>query len=513
MFPIDKNVREHILNGDGNILVSASAGTGKTHIFTQKISKDLTENDNYKQFAAITFTRKASKEIISRLGENKKRGFVGTNDHFIFTEIIKPFMYDACGDEFKKELKLDFSDSNQIINFAQGIEKLKNTSLICKYKNKKKNFPFELALHILHNSYAARRFLKSKYYRLYIDEYQDCDSNMHNLFTYIYKELEIPLFIVGDMKQSIYTFRGAYSDGFKELIKNSDFEVHTLRHNFRSNKVIQNFSNILIDDVRDHYDNCSFNNEVIAFKYANYGQATQFIKDWLNENEKCVFLNYAKNSATMWSEELKKIGIPFVFIPTSPLDYSEHESEHIWVARAIANIELKNKYSEFDFMDEIALPDAYNISDLRKLLSALRENKTRFETYLEHCKPIYKYLGYEDDSKKVESEIKVLFQVINDEQYIPTYNQDRYRFTTGTIHSSKGLEFPQVIINAQDYDFGKEEIEFLHYVAVSRPEKRLLIVGNDYSISRYKRHIQDMILKTRALGLDIQEKAVIKYIN
>ena len=56
--------------------------------------------------------------------------------------------------------------------------------------------------------------MKAKYYRIYIDEYQDSDRDMHNLFMYICKKLEIPLFIVGDLKQSIYGWRG---DTLKDL--------------------------------------------------------------------------------------------------------------------------------------------------------------------------------------------------------------------------------------------------------------------------------------------------------
>lgn len=44
---------------------------------------------------------------------------------------------------------------------------------------------------------------------IFIDEYQDSDSMMHELFMYLNSELGIDIFIVGDVKQAIYLWRGA----------------------------------------------------------------------------------------------------------------------------------------------------------------------------------------------------------------------------------------------------------------------------------------------------------------
>jgi len=92
MLPVDKDIRDQILSQEGNIVISASAGTGKTYITIQRIIKDIEKNKSYQTFAAITFTRKAAKEISNRLGPQKSEGFVGTNDNFIWKEIIQPFM-------------------------------------------------------------------------------------------------------------------------------------------------------------------------------------------------------------------------------------------------------------------------------------------------------------------------------------------------------------------------------------------------------------------------------------
>lgn len=513
MQPVDNDIREKILLHEGNIVISASAGTGKTHTTIQRIIKDTEDNNNYQTFAAITFTRKAAKEIITRLGPKKGEGFVGTNDNFIWKEIIQPFMYDVYGCEFKIEIKPDFSDENQINTYLEGIERIKTTQLMCKYQNNHKNFAFQLALHILKNSRSARRYMKSKYYRIYIDEYQDSDVDMHNFFMFLCDELELPLFIVGDSKQSIYGWRGAYSDGFTGLFNKYNFTKFELWHNFRSNKVIQNFSNVFMDSVREHYEETSFNDEVIAYKFRNNTDAANYIKDWIDINKKCAFLNFSNSNAEKWSQYLNNVEIPFVYIPGSLLDHSNLESEHIWISRALANYLLRQRYSEYDFYDEIPMPEAYQIIDIKKYLKKIKELQSDKDAFESKCIELYEYLGYVDDLDKIKRNISILITVVNDEKYIPTYNQDKYKLTSGTIHSSKGLEFEQIIINARDYDFSKEGIKFLHYVAVSRPEERLLIIAQNSFMDRYKRYIREAVEETRAIGKTINLGNVIAIIE
>ena len=64
---------------------------------------------------------------------------------------------------------------------------------------------FDLALDVIKKSSACRLYLQAKYFKVYIDEYQDCDQSMHALFMYICDNLGIDTFVVGDEKQSIYT--------------------------------------------------------------------------------------------------------------------------------------------------------------------------------------------------------------------------------------------------------------------------------------------------------------------
>jgi superfamily I DNA/RNA helicase len=511
MFPMDVDIREKILNTHGNIVVSANAGTGKTHITVKRIIQDVNSVTNYQTFAAITFTRKAAKEIKDRLGLHKSSGFIGTNDNFVLTEIIQPFMFDAYGQDFKKEIFPDYSNQNSISDFDEGINKIRVNGYICKFQDNHKNFSFQLGLEILKKSHSARRYLKSKYFRLYIDEYQDCDVDMHNLFMFICERLQIPLFIVGDVKQSIYGWRGAYSDGFKNLMTRKNFSTYTLWHNFRSNKVIQNYSNIFMDEARGNYSITEFDNEVQLIIYEEKNDAIDYIEKWLDKDRRCTFLNYRRDSAEEWSNLLRQKDIDFVYIPISPLDNGDLESEHIWIARVIASYLLEDRYSEYDVFLEIPLPEAFELKKIRSLLLNIKKHREDEEKFRIHCMDLYNYLGYNSTNEKINTEIGRLFNVVNNPRYIPYYNSSKYKLTTSTIHSSKGLEFEQVIITGNDYNFNNDNDRFLHYVAVSRPKDRLLILlENNYRGMKYLEEIENVVNKTKELGFKIECSDIVK---
>ena len=50
-------VQEKIINTPGNLIVRASAGTGKTHTMVNKIAKEVNDDHTHKVVAAITLYR------------------------------------------------------------------------------------------------------------------------------------------------------------------------------------------------------------------------------------------------------------------------------------------------------------------------------------------------------------------------------------------------------------------------------------------------------------------------
>ncbi len=75
--------------------------------------------------------------------------------------------------------------------------------------------------------------IRKRYTAALIDEFQDTDPIQYDIFQSIYRNSGQPVFLVGDPKQAIYSFRGA--DIFAYLRARPDAETaHTLLTNYRS---------------------------------------------------------------------------------------------------------------------------------------------------------------------------------------------------------------------------------------------------------------------------------------
>ena len=73
---------------------------------------------------------------------------------------------------------------------------------------------------------------------IFIDEFQDSDNTQIELLSTLHNHLNYRLFVVGDIKQSIYRFRGGDYTAFERLRDrvSSKFREINLKHNYRTSK-------------------------------------------------------------------------------------------------------------------------------------------------------------------------------------------------------------------------------------------------------------------------------------
>lgn len=114
-----------------------------------------------------------------------------------------------------------------------------------------------LALSLLWNDHEksnAAKTIAERYDEIYIDEYQDVNDIQDAIFLAVSRENN--RFMVGDIKQSIYGFRGSdpsifyrYRDSFPPLHNNAINQSATvfLSNNFRCDRNVIDFSNLVFD--------------------------------------------------------------------------------------------------------------------------------------------------------------------------------------------------------------------------------------------------------------------------
>lgn len=140
-----------------------------------------------------------------------------------------------------------------------------------------------LALKILENQ-EVRLELKNKYKVCCVDEYQDTNGVQEKILSYVTDD---NLLMVGDLKQSIYGFRGCNSDLFKEKEKNLGSNVVYLNSNFRSSDKVIDGVNAIFNECMT-LDTCDVDYKGVAqlIKGGKYPEGSgRFSIDIFNEEE------------------------------------------------------------------------------------------------------------------------------------------------------------------------------------------------------------------------------------
>ncbi len=94
--------------------------------------------------------------------------------------------------------------------------------------------------------------LRGKYRAALIDEFQDTDPVQYDIFRRIYTDPDFPLFLIGDPKQAIYSFRGAdifaYLEAAADVAEERRF---TLTGNWRSTpRLLAAFNTVFANEAR-----------------------------------------------------------------------------------------------------------------------------------------------------------------------------------------------------------------------------------------------------------------------
>ncbi len=286
---------------DGHALVLAGAGTGKTRTIIGRAAYLMKQGVNPKRILMLTFTRRASREMLDRLrkwsGSDVSGIMAGTFHHFclyIMRRMPKEFKLPDTAvidrDDQQQLMKLVranyrekgevFPQAGQLINYCSYarntnqpaksyLEKFtelepevigKVLKVFRDYEARKRDngyLDYDDILFIfakqLHEGKAIGDRVRGMYDHILVDEMQDTNP----LQWLILDGLRDPakLFCVGDDAQSIYAFRGAdfrNVHSFGRRIPNST--VLKLEENYRSTQEILDLANWLLNSSSLPYD-------------------------------------------------------------------------------------------------------------------------------------------------------------------------------------------------------------------------------------------------------------------
>ena len=485
--PIDKEERDKIIKTEGNICVLASAGSGKTSILVKKLEFDIKKEKNHYNFVAITFTNKAATELRDKIVK-KERVFIGTIDSFLEKEIIDIFIK-SIEDNIPEKFYYSYQKKDKFCNYNDGLKKLKEYKIFGTYDNDiqklGKNFKCELALKLLKKSVRVQEYLKYKYKKIFIDEYQDSDQGMHELFCYFAKELGIKLFIVGDDKQSIYGWRGAKVQNFKNIVENNiekiSFNIFRLHHNFRSHINITLFSQILSEK---NIEKIEKTNEKVIFYKKSTGNKKEDIQDIIKRQKidlkKSILVLIGNNEdIKSISSELIEIDSDFKVIKRDILN----DCPNFFLLEQIAKYYFDKDYSEYDFMNTFLFRE-YTQKEVSEIGEKLRKLSEKLD--LQIIQEIFEYFDIEiqtvENNKKIVKENEILLEVLSNDSnkifYIKESKKPKHIMTT---HSSKGLEYDQVIIFCDYYinRYSKKLKIEENYVGITRAKEKLFLIEED----------------------------------
>jgi DNA helicase-2/ATP-dependent DNA helicase PcrA len=365
-----KNAVEH---NEGTLIILAGAGCGKTKVLTSRIANLVQSGCSAYEILAVTFTNKAAKEMKERLAkwlgdDCVKRMWVGTfhgiAGRILRTDIDKYISKD--GQKYNKNFVIyDDSDTNSLIknalkklNMDEKVYPVKQLkSVISEQKNKMlssydfasraKSYRDEqfskvfteyqnqlsinnavdfddmllMACELLKNNEEVREKYFKRFRHILVDEFQDTNLAQYNFIKSIYtnnnplyKPENRSLCTVGDIDQSIYSWRGADYRILLNMQNNfPDAKMIKLEQNYRSTSTILQAANAVIKNnfertEKNLYSNLGVGNPIEIFSAADENDEAEYIVSNVRQlnnqyklSECCVL--YRTNSQSRKLEE------------------------------------------------------------------------------------------------------------------------------------------------------------------------------------------------------------------
>ena len=397
---LNPSQREAVTSLDGPMLVIAGAGSGKTRTLTYRVARLVEKGISPATILLLTFTRKASLEMISRATQlldsrcervsggtfhsfsnfmlRKHASILGFDNKYTILDRVdaesligmlrkelepgskhrsfprKRTLANIFGRAVNKVIPIEDVIYNDYPHFQPYLEDILNLSQEYEKRKVIHNFfdyddllvSFDL---LLQNHTDIRERISSSYKYIMVDEYQDTNQIQAGIL-YSLTSKNKNVMVVGDDSQSIYAFRGA---NFKNII---DFpalfpetKIISLEENYRSVQPILDLTNVIIDRAAEKFSKKLFTRKtggvkpVLANAQSENGQS-MFVVDKIQDlnasgvplNRIAVLFRAGFHSFDL-ELELARERLPFIKVGGFKFTESAHIKDVLAHLKVIAN--------------------------------------------------------------------------------------------------------------------------------------------------------------------------------
>jgi superfamily I DNA/RNA helicase len=262
------------------VVVVASAAAGKTTVLTERVRYLLSRGTDAKKVVLITFTNAAAEELAERL-DHPKGLFIGTIHSYANYLLL------AHG--------RDTADLLEAEQFDRLFERIKRHPSCIKEVE-----------HLL------------------LDESQDSNESHFEFLLDMVQPKNYML--VGDWRQSIYRWNGAYPDYLINLTKNLNITTYDLTENYRNGYKILDFARGIISPAGYDYRDYSVPMRGVSGRVMDLEYSPVAIARTLKEKNdygKWFILTRTNDQIDEISRYLKIEGIPYDTFKRSALDNKE----------------------------------------------------------------------------------------------------------------------------------------------------------------------------------------------
>ena len=568
---------EAVKHFEGPALVVAGPGSGKTRVLTNRVAYLIQQKHVPElNILCVTFTNKAADEIKTRvkqlLGGKISIPWSGTfhsicarilrKDGYLISiprtfviydsddqeKLIKSIVKDFGMDPKKfsprtvlgtiSSAKSELIDAQSYYGFAQGYYQRTVAKIYPEYQKRLRAndaLDFDDLLVETVNLFQRVPEVLKKYQDLFrfilVDEYQDTNKVQYVL-TKTLALVHKNLFVVGDMSQAIYSFRGA---DFRNILNfqtdYTDAKIYNLEQNYRSTQVILTAAKNVIKNNTTHipldlWTENDGGEKIVSFTGASEQEEAGFVIDEIlaalsaGKTYKDIAVLYRTNAQSRNIEEtLIRNNIPYRIVGGQRFYARKEVKDVVAFLRVIHNPKdsvsweriinvpprgigqksveklAENNWDLSEVEARSGLPiktwiDSKETLSTLELMAKILED-TKYLSWLND--------GSEENIQRIENikELKsVAAEFVNLEEFLENValieSSDKPRkdsfnaVTLMTVHASKGLEFPIVFIvgmeeglfphNQSMMDLNElEEERRLCYVAITRAMAKLFL--------------------------------------